>query len=194
MGRLVIGIDIDGVIVDYATAMLPLLSEICGRPIEYQDLGNRDLGEALNIDGKTVTDVWERILISNFLRNAQPINGAIEGLSTLSQHEIWLVTGRPASMRSLTELWFQKKNVKYNNIVFDRIEHKLAVGRAFDVFVEDYLEEACAIAEAGVFSILFDQPWNQAQVLPEKCRRVYDWNGVVQVIDELASQREAKPL
>jgi len=194
MARIVIGIDIDGVIVDYATAMLPLLSEICGRPIEYHDLGNRDLGEALNIDGKTVTDVWERILISNFLRNAQPINGAIEGLSTLSQHEIWLVTGRPASMRSLTELWFQKKNVKYSNIVFDRIEHKLAVGREFDVFVEDYLEEACAIAEAGVFSILFDQPWNQAPALPEKCRRVYDWKGVVQVIDKLASQREAKPL
>lgn len=193
MARLVIGLDIDGVIVDYASAMLPLLSEICGRPIEYQDLGNRDLGDALNIDGKTVTYVWERVLISNFLRNAQPINGAIAGLSALSQHEIWLVTGRPASMRHLTELWFQKKNVKYNNMVFDRIENKLAVGRGFDVFVEDYLEEACAIAEAGVSSILFDQPWNQAPALPEKCQRVYDWNGIVQAIDRLAGEREAKP-
>jgi uncharacterized HAD superfamily protein len=194
MGRLVIGLDIDGVIVDYATAMLPLLSEICGRPISYQDLGSRDLGEALNIDGRTVTDVWERVLISNLLRNAQPINGAIVGLSALSQHEIWLVTGRPASMRYLTELWFQKKNVKYDYLLFDRIENKLAVGQGFDVFVEDYLEEACAIAEAGVFSILFDQPWNQAPALPEKCVRVYDWNGVLQAIDKLASQREVKSL
>jgi uncharacterized HAD superfamily protein len=194
MACLVIGVDIDGVIVDYASAMLPLLREICGRPIEYQDLGRRDLGEALSIDGKTVTNVWERILISNLLRNAQPISGAIEGLSALSGHEIWLVTGRPASMRGLTELWFQKKRVKYDYIVFDRMENKLAVGPEFDIFVEDYLEEACAIAEAGVFSILFNQPWNQAPALPEKCQRVYDWNGVVEAVNELASQREATPL
>jgi len=35
--RFVIGLDIDGVIVDLGTAMLPLLSEVCARPVAYQN-------------------------------------------------------------------------------------------------------------------------------------------------------------
>jgi hypothetical protein len=46
--------DIDGVILDLGTTMLPLLSEVCARPAAYQDLCARDLGEALNIDEETM--------------------------------------------------------------------------------------------------------------------------------------------
>ena len=91
MKRLVVGLDIDGVIVDLGTAMLPLLSEVCARPVLYQDLCSWDFGEALNIDEKTMTYTWEQILNSALLRHAPPIKGAIEGLSALSKHEIWLV-------------------------------------------------------------------------------------------------------
>ncbi len=55
MKRLVIGIDIDGVIADIGVVILPLLSEVCARPVLYQDLCSWDLGEALNIDEKTMT-------------------------------------------------------------------------------------------------------------------------------------------
>ena len=48
-------ITIDGVIVDIGTAMLPLLSKVCKRPVSYQDLRYWNLGEALNVDEKTVS-------------------------------------------------------------------------------------------------------------------------------------------
>jgi len=51
--------------------------------------------------------------------------------------------------------------------------------------VEDSLEHASAIAEAGVFSLLLDQPWNQSPVLPRQCKRVYDWDAIVQSINQL---------
>ena len=187
MKRLVIGMDLDGVIVDYVTATLPLLSKVCNRPISYQDLRSRDLGEALNIDEKRVAYIWEQIIFTDLLRYAPPIKGAIPALSTLSGHDIWLVTGRPTSMQSLTVSWLNERNIKYDRIAFDsdKTAGKLSLERDCDVFVEDQLEVASVIAEAGVFTLLLDQPWNQASILPKNCERVPDWNAIVRLIKRL---------
>jgi len=185
MKRLVIGLDIDGVIVDFGSVILPLLSEVCARPVLYQDLCSWDLGKALNIDENTMACTWGQILDSDLLRHAPPIKDAIEGLSALSKHEIWLVTSRPISTQSLTLSWLHKNKIRYDHIVFDRRGDKLSVGPTFDVFVEDFMEEAYAIAEAGIFTILFDQPWNNTSILPQNCKRVYDWNAILLLIKNL---------
>jgi uncharacterized HAD superfamily protein len=184
--RLVIGMDIDGVIVDYGSVILPLLSEVCNRKVAYQDLCSWDLGEALNIDEETMADTWERILNGDLLRQAPAIKGAIEGLAAISGHEIWLVTSRPFSTQSLTLSWLHDNKVRYDHVVFNRRGDKLSVGPTFDVFVEDFIEEARVIAEAGISTILFDQPWNHAAVLPNNCKRVYDWNAMLLLINDLA--------
>ena len=185
MKRLVIGIDIDGVIVDLGSAMLPLLSEVCTRPVLYQDLCSWDLGKALNIDDETMAHMWGRLFDSDALRYAPPIKGAVEGLSALSNHEIWLVTSRPMSIESLTLSWLHDNKVSYDHIVFNRRGDKLSVGPKFDVFVEDFLDETITIAKAGIFTVLFDQPWNQVFKLPANCKRAYNWDGVLQLIDSL---------
>jgi len=59
MKRLTIGVDIDGVIVDYAAVMLPIASEICGRPVTLQDLRSWNLMEALDISEKQFKRLWE---------------------------------------------------------------------------------------------------------------------------------------
>ena len=185
MKRLVIGIDIDGVIADLGSAMLPLLSEVCARPILYQDLSSWDLGKALNIDEETMTHTWEQLFDSDLLRYAPPIKGAVEGISAISKHEIWLVTSRPMSIESLTLSWLHDSKVSYDHIVFNRRGDKLSVGPKFNVFVEDFLDETITIADAGIFTILFDQPWNQTSVLPKNCKRVYYWNAILQLISGL---------
>ena len=185
MKHLVIGMDIDGVIVDFGSVILPLLSEVCARPVLYQDLCSWDLGKALKIDDKTMTHTWKQILSSDLLRHAAPIKGAIEGLSTLSKHEIWLVTSRPVSTQTLTLSWLQENKVKYDHIEFDRRGDKVSVGPKFDVFVEDFVEEVYAIAKAGILTILFNQPWNNPASLPKNCKRVYDWDGLLLLINNL---------
>jgi len=177
--------DIDGVIVDLGTAILPLFSEVCARPVAYQDLCAWDLGEALSISQETVNRTWKRLFDSDALRYAPPIDGAVNGLSALSEHEIWLVTSRPISTQDLTLSWLRDNRVHYDQIVFGRRGDKLSVGPTFDVFVEDFLDEATTIAKADIFTILFDQPWNQASKLPGNCNRAYNWDGVLQLINNL---------
>ncbi len=185
MKRLTIGVDIDGVIADYAAVMLPVVSEVCGRPVSVQELRCWDLTLALGIDEAQVAHIWEETLGTDLLRHAPPIEGAISGLSMLSKHEIWLVTARPASLKSITLSWLAENNVRYDHIVLERYGDKVQAGRGFDVFVEDRLDEACSIAEAGVFSILLDQPWNQSPLLHRNCRRVFDWSGIIALVNAL---------
>ena len=120
------------------------------------------------------------------MRFAPPIKGVIAGLFQLDSHDIWLVTGRPTSIRSLTLSWLRENNIKYDHIVFDsdKTAGKLLMERDCDVFVEDQLEVASVIAEAGIFTILLDQPWNQTSILPKNCIRIYDWNAIVMQINE----------
>jgi len=178
MKNLKIGIDIDGVVVDLVTAMLPLLSEVCRRPVYHSDIYCFDIGKALKIEDK-MEDIWTEVYNGNILRVAPPIKGAIIRLSELSEHEIWLVTQRPKSSRSDTELWLREKKIEFGNLRFVDTVGKESVARNLDVFLEDNLEAACAIAEAGISSLLFDQPWNQCSKLPQRCKRVQDWEAVV---------------
>ena len=164
---------------------MPLLSEVCARTVLYQDLCSWDLGKALNIDEKTLENLWEQVLSNELLRDAPPIEGAIKGLPSLNRHEVWLVTSRPTYSRSVTLSWLEEHKIHYDNIIFDRRGDKLSVGPKFDVFVEDFLEEAHIIAKAGIFTLLFDQPWNKASVLPENCERVYDWNDISLIIKDI---------
>ena len=106
-------------------------------------------------------------------------------MSMLSKHEIWLVTARPASLKSITLSWLAENNARYDHIVLGRYGDKVQAGRGFDVFVEDHLDEACNIAEAGVFSILLDQPWNQSSLLHRNCRRVFDWSSIITLVNAL---------
>ena len=59
------------------------------------------------------------------------------------------------------------------------------IGEALAPFVEDFLDETITIAKAGIFTILFDQPWNHASKLPGNCKRAYNWDGVLQLINNL---------
>ena len=190
MKRLVIGLDLDGVIIDSATVMLPLLSEVCNRPVSIHEIYCPDFGVALNIDEESVHYVWQQTLEKGLIMNASPIAGAIDGLSAISRHEIWLVTARPGFIQSLTESWLNEREIRYDNILFDMGGNKHSARPGFDVFIEDFVEEARIIANAGIYTLLFNQPWNQTTSLPENCRRVHSWNDIVLAVNKLASEIE----
>lgn len=183
LDKLTLGIDIDGVLVDYANMMLPLLSDVCRRPVSYPDLSCWDIGEALNISDETVEYIWQQVLGSDLLLNARPIDGAVTGMSELSRHEIWIITSRPPDMEEMTMSWLNNWRIKYDYIVFENEKHKISTRQSIDIFVEDNLEQARAIAEAGIASLLYDQPWNQSTSLPEKCTRIYNWGSVLNFVD-----------
>ena len=90
-------------------------------------------------------------------------------------------------MQDLTTAWLADNGVKYDRIIFDsgKMVGNLSPERQCNVFVEDLLEVANLLADAGVYTLLFNQPWNQSDMLPENCHRVYDWDTIVRMINRL---------
>lgn len=185
MRHLRIALDIDGVIVDYAAVMLPMLSRVCNRTVAYEDISHWDVSRALDIDPQVMEGVWEVLLSGDSLLDAPPVEGAIEGLESLRGHEVWLVTGRPAAMQQTTLAWLERHGARYDNIVFGRQGDKQEVVRGFDLFVEDFAEEACTVAGAGVHTLLYDRPWNHMEALPDGCRRVQGWEDIISEMQRL---------
>ena len=87
MKQLIIGLDIDGVIIDYIRSILPLLSEICQRQINYEDITHPSLTrllDILDIDEETTETIWKQILETDLLLKSPPVEGALEGLGLLT--------------------------------------------------------------------------------------------------------------
>jgi uncharacterized HAD superfamily protein len=93
-------------------------------------------------------------------------------------------------MCDLTRSWLAGYGVGYDHLVLDRVGDSLPVGHRFDAFVEDFVEDATVMAGKGVFTVLLDQPWNQAPALPVNCRRACDWDEVVAVVREIERRRD----
>jgi uncharacterized HAD superfamily protein len=164
---------------------LPLLSEICRRPVALQDLHHYDFKKSLGFDEEKDNRFLEQVLRSELLLYAPPMPCAVESISELSRHEIWIITSRPGFLKEITQRWLNDRKIKYDHIRFAEQGGKMAAGPKFDIFVEDYLEEARTFAEAGILTLLFNQPWNQADTLPENCRRVHDWESIVEIVNKL---------
>ncbi len=52
-----------------------------------------------------------------------------------------------------------------------------------DFLIDDAFKTAIEFASADIPVLLFNQPWNQVDKLPENVTRVKDWNEVVQFIN-----------
>ncbi|MFC1993707.1 hypothetical protein ACFLVI_00410 [Chloroflexota bacterium] len=191
MRILEIGIDIDGVIADLVTAILPVLSETRGSPVCYDDICDLDIGKVLQIENKMYA-IWSDVYTSGILRSLLPIKGAITGLGEFGKHRIHIVTHRIKASKEDTEWWLNDKNIKYCTLEFVPDAPKHSTGIEFDVFIEDSLEQACAMAEAGIKTILLDQPWNQSLSLPQRCNRLRDWGCItesIKLLEQLSFNR-----
>lgn len=187
MKQLIIGLDIDGVIVDYFHSILPLISGILGKPIDYEDITHPALTKFLDIDEETATNIWDTILETDLLLESPPVEGALEGLRLLYHHRIWLITGRPELVRGVTLSWLYKNGINFEEIFFKSAKAAdfSSPERECNLFVEDQLEIACRFAEAGINTLLLNQPWNRTSSLPENCDRVYNWNEIIDIISRL---------
>ena len=180
-----IGIDIDGVIADLVSAMLPTLSEISGYSVTHADITEYDIGKALKIEGQMAC-VWKAVYDDAFLINVPAIKGALDGLNRISNHTIILITGRPMETQIATEQWLKNKLIKYDRLIFSQ-QGKHIYCDDIDMFIEDQYEEAYNMVAAGIPTILFNQPWNQRLVDSSNIQRVRDWVETTEYIQLLGN-------
>lgn len=160
--------DLDGVIADLVTEMLPLLSDLCGRPVHYSDIHDHDIPSALGLSISD-TELYRMVEAQGAYANARPIAGAIEVLQGLPG--LWtVVTSRPLRLRSTTMDWLRFHVGCEVRVRFAERLSKYSKVNARLVIDDDPV--ALRAASRGPKKLIFNQPWNLKSRFP----RMLAWN------------------
>ena len=182
MARGQVAVDLDGVVVDLVSAMLPKLSELAGRAVTHDDITVFDIGRALGLSDGAMTELWDWLEHERAYVSAPPIDGAVDALRVLGPDGVRLVTSRPESLRGQTLEWLAGHGLGDYRLDMGLPAQKLVETNHFRALVEDNPTHLASLASRVEVLVLFDQPWNRAAAAPENTVRVRDWAEIEELL------------
>lgn len=143
------------------------------------------------IPGKAWERFFNRLEEEGFLDHRPPLPGAKATVEALRQvgHRLYIVTGRLPQHGEVTRRWLEKQGLLscFEAIFYKDTEHVIEYKKRtvtelkLQVFVEDELSVALALAGLPLRVLLFDKPWNQG-LLPAGVLRIHSWEEALAVI------------
>jgi len=189
-----IGIDLDDVLAVSLPHYLQALNRRFGLSIEPADGAWRILDQFPHIPRREANSFFTELIEGGFFLSRPLMQGAREAVESLAQdgHHLFIVTGRATRDAAVTREWLHEVGLlgHFGAVVHngkERVERYKAAAASdlqLDLFIEDELAVATAIAEAAIPVLLFDHPWNRGAV-PSNVRRVRSWTEVLDLIAEM---------
>ena len=196
-----IGIDIDGVLIDYGKYIRTYGSEYFKKKynMKVADPDGYSAEEVFGCTRKQSKAFW--LLNARRYWTSEPaIEGAAEVIGKLSieGHTIHLITGRAFTAdkgpqryisRSLLRRWLRKNGIMYDEIVFcpqkEPAPEKLAACKRhnIDTMVDDDPENIATLRDS-LHMIVFDSPWNR-KISDEDLSRAHSWYEVYDIVHQL---------
>ena len=183
-----IGVDIDGVTSDSYTVWLGELNQYYGRNIEVLEDYNLHLVYDVSWDDMNNFFVEH---VERLFMLPPPMKGAKQGIETLlgEGHEVVYVTARSPEEKDVTLRWMDKYKIPYDHIIFAGMKSNkvdLIKEWQLELFIEDYMGNAEAIADSGTQVLLLDTTYNQGE-LPAGVTRCSNWMQIVKEIEKMNS-------
>jgi len=186
-----IGIDIDGTITT-PFYWLAFFNEKLGTSLTEKDIRHYDHHLDFGLSLAEFQSL-RKTYLKEIHQLALPRPGAKEFVNRLffENDQSFIITAREKSLAPLTQFWLKKEDFLYNNLYTLGSTRKTTLARSLDieVFFEDRLETALEMAEAGIPTILFDTPYNQAPPAAG-IHRVTTWPQAYEAFKILKSKNE----
>ena len=188
-----IGLDVDGVLLDFVTPFWKFHNENHNTDIDLSKVVKSDyyfadfLGISREEEKKRMTDFFNH----NYFYDLKPIIGSQEIVEKLSKkHSLYVITSREDSWRTKTIKSLDKHfKDKFNQVFFTGNYKGLNVEKAdicldlnIDLLVDDHLANVLGCSKVGVNSLLYDASHNGAD-LPANVNRVYSWEDIFNKIE-----------
>lgn len=196
--RLQIGIDVDDVLAESLPAYLEAFRRRFGRAVRIEEAAWEIFRRFPDIPAEQAGGFYEHLEATDFLGGRPVYPEAVAGVRALAAagHRLFVVTGRLAQHREHTRRMLEGVGLLS---VFEDLVHRDAESLAdykprvvrelgLQLFIEDELEVARAVARIPVPVLLFDRPWNRAE-LPDGVTRVTDWRQVIERVAARAALR-----
>lgn len=186
---MLIGVDLDGVLVDFMSSFLNYYNHVYGTNLTRDQIYTYDLwkifGETREKAIQKISDFYK----THHFNSLEPIQDSIEAIDTLKQnHDLVVITSRHNDIIEGTKRWLEKYFPnKFSEVYLTnqysldedyRRKSDICLDLGINVLIEDSLDYAKeCIPKTRV--LLFDQPWNQSQKLPESITRVKSWKEIL---------------
>ncbi len=194
-----IGIDLDDVIAECAVPYVRQFAERYGLELPDEGIGWHTLHEIDSVPQDEKDRFRIALYDSPFFSELEPYADCPAVLERMvaAGHELYFVTARAERRRVITETWLREKGLmdyakavhlrpqgdfnpdvgrgRYDTHGSARYKTRLAQELALEVFCEDDVVIARALADVGVHVWLFDQPWNRELEHP-RVERVGGWS------------------
>lgn len=197
-----IGIDIDGVLTDYARFMYDYGTKFCVEKHLPLTIKPNQIDEAIfGWDEKITEAFWNRYL-EEYVTNYPARFFASKVIQELKEkHEIYIVTARNeeglppedyGKMRDFTKQWLKAQNIAYDAIVYTKRGNKLkdCIENDVQLMVEDEPMNIEELKEK-LMVLCYDCPYNQ-QVEGKNIIRVYSWYDILDKIERIDIEEKNK--
>jgi len=150
-----IAIDIDGVLADVVTHILPYLNEKYSKNYQKSDITHWDFPINGDSIGKYLRSYFSD---PSFMLTVPEELGAKSALDKIWRtHEIIIATGRPNFCQRSTYLWldgYRCSGIKFTS-------EKTVKNLGCDLLIDDYSKYLDKFSDSGGKTICFRQPWNK---------------------------------
>jgi uncharacterized HAD superfamily protein len=193
--RKCIGLDFDDVLVNFNGGLAVFHNEKYGTSYTREEITSFNyFQKTWGVDPTEALRRMREFVHSDHHHRLSPILGAIDAVKYLKGkgHKLHMITARDEVIRgpthSLAEMHF---GPSFDGFHFLHRDDTNVLGTKgdvcrkleIDIMVEDSLENAVHIGEAGTRALLFDTPWNQTRILPKNVTRVFSWKEALEEID-----------
>ncbi len=192
-----IGIDIDGVLLDFEREAVNLGTKMSVEenwPIDIDLSAYWDI-QLFNWNDEQAKKFWDKYFI-RYLKESTVRKFAPEVIEKLQQEgdKIYLITARNeeelpiqhyGKMKQLTKEWLKNQNIKYDKIIFTTDEGKLqkCFENNIEVMIEDSPDNIQNISKQ-IKVIKFDCQYNR-QITGPNVITVYSWYHIYDIINKL---------
>jgi uncharacterized HAD superfamily protein len=191
MKKLNICIDIDGTITD-PYYWLSYANTYFNSNISESKITSYDIAKVLNVNRSQYLEFYERFK-TKIHSNQELRDDAKEILDKLYEsNNIYFVTARDKSLELLTLLYLKNHELQFNEVFVLGTSDKVstAMDLKCDIFIEDSYDNAVQLSNSGFKVILIDTNYNRFP-LNENIIRVYNWNEIFEIINEILKVKEA---
>ncbi|MCP4632135.1 MAG: hypothetical protein GY855_04350 [candidate division Zixibacteria bacterium] len=186
--KLNIGVDIDGVIVDFISQFITAYHKKYPRlrKIKKEDICRHSIESVLGLFEEEVHELIEH---TTLFYKFPLIDGACETLTKLADNNIFICTSRPERHRQLTINMLKEYKIPHKKLIFRGNGNKLDVLLKemphFDIFIEDNIGESISLSKLVKQVLVFRQPWNANCLNVRKTLKYVDnWDEVYDAIME----------
>lgn len=183
-----IGVDLDNTVLDGTAAHLKYFNMASGLSLTPGDVNDFYLYRLYGWN-KSEADVIYIKYGHEVHWNSTPLPMAVNVLQELyCQHQISIITSRPALFREVTQNWLKYHNIYYHNITFNGDKLQECINSKIDVLIDESPHYAEEFALEGKPIILFEQPYNISVAASKLVYRASNWIQVQRHIEDLKSR------